>query len=293
MIKKTYHLLLIALTIITASCTERIDLDLDGAAPVIVIYGSITDTLAYQSIAISSSAPYFDNQPNPVVSGAKVSITSSDNESWELIESNTEKGTYLTQELKAGKEGTTYHLKVLYDFDKDGVDETYEATATMLPRFGMDSVEIKTMKDMSRNLFTIHIYGQEPEGEDHYMSKFYVSDTLATKFSKFGLLADKIFDGQYLNGLLIFHLSDLAEIDDYSDDDLKYETFASSGDEVIVEFCRVEKAYYNFIDQAQGVKYGENPIFGGPPSNIQGNISNGAVGFFAAYSPSRLKAKVP
>jgi hypothetical protein len=69
--------------------------------------------------------------------------------------------------------------------------------------------------------------------------------------------------------------------------------FLSSGDEVIVEYNRVEKGYYNFIEQAQHVKNGENPMFGGPPSNIQGNISNGAVGYFAAYSPARLKAVAP
>lgn len=291
--KIKYSLLLALLAITAVSCTERIDLDVESSDPVIVIYGSITDTLAFQSVAISSSVPYFDNQHNPPVTGARVTIASSDNDVWDLLENETEKGTYRTQELKAGKEGCVYHLTVTCDFDKDGEDETYEAVATMLPRFVLDSVQIKTLNDMGRNLFTAHVFAQEPEGEDFYMSKYYVNDTLATKLSKFGLLNDKLFDGQYLNGLLVFHFSDLAEIDDYSDDDQKYETFVSSGDDVIIELCRVEKNYFNFIEQAQNVKYGENPIFGGPPSNIQGNISNGGVGFFSAYSPSRLKATVP
>lgn len=291
--KKIYNLLFILLAITATSCTERIDLDLDGAEPVIVIYGSVTDTLAYQSVAISSSVPYFDNQHNPAVSGANVTITSSDNETWELTESDTEKGIYLTQELKAGKEGRTYHLKVVHDFNKDGADETYEATSTMLPRFAMDSVEIRTMNDMGRNIFTVHISAQEPVGEDFYMSKYFVNDTLATKFSKFGLLKDMLIEGQYLNKLLVFFFSDQAEIDDYSDDEAKYGTFASSGDDVIIEFSRIEKSYYNFIHQAQRMKNGENPIFGGPPSNIQGNISNGGVGFFSAYSPSIIKTKIP
>lgn len=291
--KKIYNSLFVLLILLMASCTERIDLDLEGADPVIVIYGTVTDTLAYQSVAISSSVPYFDEQHNPTVSGARVTITTSGNEIWTLLESETKKGTYQTEVLKAGKPGESYFLKVEYDFDKDGIIELYEASGTMLSPMLIDSVSIGTINSMGFNLFTVNLSAQEPQGEDFYVSKYYVNDTLATKLSKYGLMNDILIDGQYLNGFLAYFFADMAEIDDYSDDDIKHNTFLSSGDEVIVEYNRVEKGYYNFVEQAQDVKDGENPLFGGPPSNIQGNISNGAVGYFAAYSPARLKVKVP
>lgn len=79
----------------------------------------------------------------------------------------------------------------------------------------------------------------------------------------------------------------------HMDEERKRNVFIRSGDEVIVEFCRVEKGYYRFIDQAQEVQNGENPMFGGPPSNIEENISNGAVGYFATYSPVQLRAIAP
>ena len=291
--KRIYNSLLALLILSTTACTERIDLDLEGAEPAIVIYGTVTDTLGYQSISISSSVPYFDQQHNPAVSGALVTITTSNNEVWTLRESNTEKGVYQTEELKTGKAGESYYLKVQYDFNQDGSTEIYEASSTMPDPILLDSVKIKTMNDMGSNMFTVNIFGQEPEGEDFYFSKYYVSDTLATKLSQYSLMNDILFDGQYLNGILAFFFADLAEIEDYPEDDRKYYTFLSSGDEVIVEYCRIEEGYFNFIKQAQDVKYGENPMFGGPPSNIQGNISNGAVGYFAAYSPTRLKAVAP
>jgi hypothetical protein len=37
---------------------------------------------------------------------------------------------------------------------------------------------------------------------------------------------------------------------------------------------------------------GSNPLFSGPPANVKGNISNGAIGFFAAYTTSRSRIKV-
>lgn len=291
--RNIYNSLFFLLVLLMTSCTERIDLDLDSSEPVIVIYGTITDTLAYQSIAISSSVPYFEQQHNPTVSGARVTITTSANEVWTLLESNTQKGTYQTETLKAGKPGESYNLKVEYDFDQDGTVELYEAFSTMLPPILLDSVSIETMNDMGMTVFTVNLSAQEPAGEDFYVSKYYVNDTLATKLSQYGLMNDRLIDGQYLNGFLVFFFNDMAEIEDYPEEDRKYQIFLSSGDEVIVEFNRVEKGYYNFIKQAQDVKYGENPMFGGPPSNIQGNISNGAIGYFAAYSPARLTAVAP
>ncbi|MDD4515595.1 DUF4249 domain-containing protein [Massilibacteroides sp.] len=291
--RKAYIYLLTFFTLLTTACTERIELDLDSDDSKIVIYGTITDTLAYQNISISSSLPYFDQGHNPTISGAQVSIKTSDNEVWTLLESDTEKGRYQTQDLKAGKPGESYHLTVEYDFDQDGLSELYEASTTMSRKFVIDSVEIRTMNDMGFNVFTVNMFAQEPEGEDFYISKYYVCDTLATKLSKFGLMKDLLTDGEYLNGFLVYYFSDKAEIDDYAEDDLKYQTFISSGDEVVVEYCRVEKGYFNFIEQAQDMKYGENPMFGGPPSNIQGNISNGGVGYFTAYSPSQKRAIAP
>ncbi|MDD2437860.1 MAG: DUF4249 domain-containing protein [Massilibacteroides sp.] len=291
--KKTNKVLLLLLIIVGTACTERIDLDLKTGDPALVIYGNITDTLSYQSVSISRSVPYFASQENSAVSGAKVTITTSDNQIWSLYEDEQSKGLYQTEELKAGKPGETYHLRVEYDFDDGGDLELYEATTTMLPPFTMDSVKIKTIEDMGFNVFTVNVYAQEPEGEDFYISKYYVKDTLATKLNYYGLMKDQLIDGQTLNGLMVYYFANMAEIEDYQEDDRKYYTFITSGDEVTIEFCRVEKGFFNFVEQAQDVKYGENPMFGGPPSNIQGNISNGAVGYFTAFSPSQLKAIAP
>lgn len=291
--KKVYTSLLTLLLLAATACTERIDLDLESADPVIVIYGTVTDTLGYQSISISSSVPYFDKADNPAVSGALVSITAPDNETWQLYESETEKGLYRTDEPKAGKAGSSYHLRVECDFDGDGARELYEATSSMLPTFNMDSVEVIQIHHMGRSRFTACLYAQEPAGEDFYVSKYFVNDSLVTKLSEYGLMDDALTDGQYLNGIMVYNFSDRRQIDDYDEEEQNRRKFVSPGDTVTVEFARVEEGYFNFITQAQRMKNGENPMFGGPPSNIQGNISNGGAGYFAAFSRTSMKTVVP
>ena len=49
----------------------------------------------------------------------------------------------------------------------------------------------------------------------------------------------------------------------------------------------IGSGYANFIWEAQAEVQGSNPLFSGPPANVKGNIDNGAIGFFAAYSVSR------
>ena len=59
------------------------------------------------------------------------------------------------------------------------------------------------------------------------------------------------------------------------------------GDIVTVEMNSIGEEYANFLWDAQSEISGSNPLFSGPPANVKGNINNGAIGFFAAYSVSR------
>jgi hypothetical protein len=60
----------------------------------------------------------------------------------------------------------------------------------------------------------------------------------------------------------------------------------------MVQMSSITKEYYNFIQEVQqaGIQI---PFFSGPPANVEGNISNGGVGFFAAYSNSFAKVIIP
>ena len=93
---------------------------------------------------------------------------------------------------------------------------------------------------------------------------------------------DDFFDGSYTNGITTQFL-----------DDSNGTEIALPGDTVEFEINGITEEYYNFIIQAQTETFMSAPLFSGPPANIITNISNGALGFFTAYSIDRAIKIVP
>lgn len=277
------------------SCTERIDIDTTNSDPVLVIYGCITNELTYQKVEVSRSSPYFDDQPNQGISGAKVTISSSSgDEIWQMEESKSDKGQYLTIQPVAANASERYMLKVEYDFNNDGTTEVYEAVTTVQQPFEIDSAKINSLNIIGRHQYSFNIYGQDSSEKDFYVCKFLVNDSLvSSSISQYILFDDKIINGAYLNGLMITSFADVKEKADYGDDIPDYLFFVESGDKITIEISRVEKGYYDFIMQCQQGIDGENPFFGGPPSNIDTNITTGAVGYFSSFSPTKFTVTVP
>ena len=278
------------LVIPSISCTEYIDIETTNSDSVIAIYGVITNETAYQWIEISRSSSYFDTVPNLFVSGANITITSLDGkESWTLKERA--KGLYRTERRVAGRVESSYKLNVSCDFNNDGVPEEYDASATILKPFQIDSLKINSMDLLGRHYFNILLYAPEPLGTDYYLCKFYINGGLATALIKWYIVInDKLIDGAYLDGLLIYSFSDQNNEGEYDPGKV---LFVKSGDTITVEVNRIDKGYYDFISQCKSSRDGETPFFGGPPANIVTNFSPGAVGYFSAYSPARKSIIVP
>ncbi|WP_321330730.1 DUF4249 domain-containing protein [uncultured Bacteroides sp.] len=286
-------LLISALSFAFVGCTETINLDTNDTDPVIVIYGLITDVPAYQEVQVSSSTGYFDDAPNAKISGAKVSISTDDGEIYNLKEVASTPGIYKTTELMSGAPGKTYHLTVKTDFNNDGADETYEAETKMPEKVELDSINITSQKVTGYKFFSINMYAQEPAGENYYMCRYQINDSLYTQISKYIIFDDLSLDNQYIKGLSLSYFADLEDKSRYSDDDIKDMAFIASGDSVKVLFSNISKAYYNFLTQCQEEIDGENPFFGGPLSNIDTNISNGGIGYFGAYCVSEAAGVAP
>lgn len=273
------------------SCTAPIDLKTNDSEPAIVIYGCLNDLEMHQSIRITSSSPYFEEKQNQAVQDAIVTIQSSENETFELEELTNEKGTYQTVIPMSAKPGITYQLKVIVDFDQDGVLETYEASTLMPRHYELDSMVIRTQPIMGYKHYALDMYGLEEPGDDYYLCRFIVNDTIERfKISQFIPVSDKGVDDDYMRGLTLTYINDIEDYDEDDDDDYLYVT---SGDKITLCTSRIGKGYYDFINQCQKEKNGENPFFGGPASNITTNISNGAVGYFTAFSTSKLDGVIP
>jgi hypothetical protein len=281
-----FTLLVFFFVLFLSSCEEPFDIDTDDAPPVIVIYGNFTNERTYHSINVSVSSPYFDPQPNRGISDAEVWIKSSAGDVYGFIENDTVPGLYQTIDKVAGIPDLAYTLSVKVDFDNDGIKEIYTATSYMLTPTEIDFVRIQSLSMMGRKSYAMYLYSQDAPTEDYYLSRYKVNDTLVLdKLSRTSLMSDRTFNGQYMNAMLLHMFGDIDDRNEERDEngDENRRVYLSLGDVVTLSFGRIEKGYYNFINQCTNEMRGESPFFGSPASNIITNISHGGRGYFACY----------
>ncbi len=269
------------------ACTARIDITTEDGEERLVIYGYITNDTTQHAIRITRSAGYFATTPPVGVSDAQV-VLRTDNELISLSESPDTPGLYLTAAGVAGTEGKTYTLQVMLDFDEDGQTETFEASSRMPYSSEIDSITLvpSTLFD---NLIEVQLYGRLPENDRSYFSfharrnQVVLNDSL----SGFFIVDDEHIKQNEFAGLACF----------YIDQDEENERLVS-GDTVTLRVDVLPKDYADFLENARHELGGTNPIFGGPPANIETNIV-GTVnpnripisGFFSAFS-GREKGRV-
>jgi hypothetical protein len=290
-----YLLIPVFFVSLLSSCVEPFIIETDDSPPVIVIYGCLTNEPSFQAIKVSGSSPYFDTLLNRNISGAIVKITSSTNNVFNFTEVDSIPGLYLTTDRVAGVPGTTYSLSVETDFDDDGTNEIYTATSTMLSATEVDSVEVRNTNVMGYQFYTLHFYAQDTPSEDYYLGRYMINDSVVLfKINQLSPIADIAFSGQYINGQAIQRFWNITEKDkiENENENERRRVYLSPGDTVTFSLCRIEKGYYDFINQCQGEMNGENPFFGGPASNIITNISNGGLGYFTSYAFSTAKTVV-
>lgn len=288
-----FHIL--SVYFIFSSCTAPIEINTKNSDPVPIIYGYITDQNIKQYIRILSSSPYFEEIKESAIDNADVSIADAEGENY--IFNYTEDGYYESVLAFAAKENMKYHLTVELDFDKDGKTEFYEAETTIPEKVMADSIVINPLTLMGFRHFALNLYLQEPaETKNFYLCKFTINDTISNgKMDEYIIFEDRMINGTYLNGVTINYFEDATDEKNMQryDDDNRNQYLVSPGDKIILQVINIEEGYYHFINECVREKNGENPFFGGPPSNITTNISNGAIGYFSGYAIQELESVIP
>lgn len=265
---------LLLIMLLAASCTERIDIDLDETYTRLVVFGNITTDTAVHYVELSATTSYYYNEAPPPVTGAIVEISDDEGNIFDLEE--TEPGRYATSPLFAAIPGRTYSLNVELAEAING-HRNYSASSTVSPINPIDSIGLVPRPDWGENgFYEVTCYYQDPPTREFYMfniikNEILITDTINERF----VSNDDFYNGNYTNGIGIGYL-------DQSDDN---ETLRA-GDLVTFQGCSISEDYYNFIVTLQSETGFQTPLFSGPPANVKGNISNGAAGFFAAYSVS-------
>jgi hypothetical protein len=149
----------------------------------------------------------------------------------------------------------------------------------------VDSIRIKSVNTMGNLSYELYIYAQDPPDNDYYLGIYEVNDSIFNKISKYSLLNDDMFNGQYMDGWTLGRFGTMDDDEETSRIRLKF------GDVFKLHFSRVEKGFYDFVQQCKNGMNGESP-FSGPAANIVTNISGGCVGYFSTYAVSKTTVVV-
>jgi len=251
-------LLLSALSAISA-CKKVIQVDLNNAAPQIVIEGEITNGQNPYQVKISKTVNFSASNSFPPVSGATVQVTDSNNGfAYPFIE--TSPGIYLANNFM-GVTQHTYQLSVLAE------GKTYTASSTMPAPVHLDSISFVQNLDLNnKSAINAVVNFQDPPGlGNYYQFTEFVNNIQVPDIFVFD---DRLSDGKYIRNTLY---NDTARL--------------HVNDTVLVKMYCVDKNIYNYFFTLFEIS-GNNSFQSASPANPVSNISNGALGYFSAHTIS-------
>ena len=254
--------LLLVTIIVFSGCQKVINVDLNEAAPRIVIEGLINDRPGPYTVTISKSGSYFNQPVLESVTGAKVIITDSNDATDSLKEVSS--GVYITSKIR-GIPGKTYTLKVISE------DQEYDGSSTILNHVNIDSLTL--VRDLNQRFdfggnpqkdshYDIHCFFRDPIEKNFYRILVYKNDSINTE-------SYRLYDDQYTNG---------------EETELRVSN-AQPGNTYRVELLSLDQQTYGYYRTLEDLLH-TNPIFGSTPANPNNNLSNGALGYFGACAVS-------
>jgi len=271
--KITYIVSLIILT--ATACTERMDLNTDAQEyERLVVEANLTsDTIAHKVILTKTTNFDYSTAP-PAVSSATVEITDQEGNVHMLNENPANSGIYETASNYHALMGHTYTLNITLQEEIDN-NKFYTATSTVPYVNPVDSIQLAFHEDWgSYGYIEVKCYYQDSPDKDFYMFNIFINGTLITDtLSTKTVVDDELYNGNYTNGIGVGYL-----------DQGRAKEKVNPGDIITFQAGAITEGYANFVWSVQEEVSFNTPMFSGPPANVKGNISNGAVGYFAAYA---------
>ena len=255
-------LIFLNLIIFLTSCESIIEIDLDYMKPKLIIEGVISDFDNQCIIKLSKTTDYFNRTTNPMVSDAVITIT--DNAGIVVKFNEIEPGNYLGEFVQA-KSCVNYTLNILSEGDQ------YVAEATIPQKVIIDSL---TCLYNPESIFyevgyVVSCHFSDPEeSRNFYRLKTYnINDKSKARYSK-DLYNDDVNNGN--NVELTW----------------SYDVYQQS-DTVVVELYSLDEKTYDFYKTLFPISGGSEMMSFTTPANPNTNISNGALGYFGAYTICR------
>jgi hypothetical protein len=252
----------LSVIILLTSCEDVIEIELNYMEPKLVIEGVINDFDDHCIIKLSKTTDYFNQETNPPVSDAAITLT--DNAGTKVNFNETEPGIYLEESFQA-KPNINYTLNI----HSEGND--YVAKATIPQKVNIDSL---TYKYNSESIFyevgyVVSCHFSDPEKfRNFYRLKTYnINDRTQAKNSE-DIYNDDLFNGNKVELPWSYEV---------------YQQF----DTVVVELYTLDVQTYDYYKTLFQISGGAEMMSITTPANPNTNINNRALGYFGGYTISR------
>ncbi len=269
-----------------SSCQKEVFINLNNVTPIIVITGSVTDKPGPYTVTLSKTVNFYNPNVFPPVDSAQVTISDNTGKTYTLAE--TSAGVYQTNILTKGIPGTTYTLNVVVPGGG-----RYTSVSTMPFPVKIDTVTMtKTTgkrggfggfggggggNNIDTVMYTIDMSFHDPAQDSNY---YRTAQLYAGKEA----ISLSVFSDRYSNGKIITPRTMR----------LDSSLHVIEGDSLTVELESIDKATYNFFRTFRNVESGAGTSFlSASPANPISNISNGALGYFTAYSVTSKNVLIP
>lgn len=257
-----FFLILILTALFISGCEKVIDVDLNEASPALVIQGNLSSDQKVAEVKLTMTTNYFDTLSPGKVTGAKVSLE--DDKGQKIVLNETLKGVYAAFGLNTFY-NTQYRLTV------ESKNEIYQAESVLNPPVAIDSVTWEY--DEGTSFFDAGYYLKiwffdPPSIQNYYRIQVYRNGLLKRSMDDLIVFNDRYVDGNKV------------EISLFNDPYYLNDT-------VLVQLVSLDKNAYDYFSTL-GELINNNPG-SAAPSNPNTNFSNGALGYFSAWSSDTLK----
>lgn len=263
---------LLAIYILTTSCEKVIDVDLNTANPLPVFEAYMeNDSFCYVKATWTSS--YYNNNTSPAVTNATMTVNDQNGNNETLTHEG--QGIYKGSSL-VGAIGNTYTLSVNID------GNIFTAESKMPPLTTIDSC---TTQDRSSFFggggqpgppkYWVFVNYTDPANvANYYAIRTTYYDSVETKYTTdYGIADDELSDGISTRSFTTFNSFE-------------------QGDTVTVELASLDKPTHLYFKTLQDAISGPG-FASAAPANPTTNFSEGALGYFGAWSKERKTFIVP
>jgi hypothetical protein len=251
------------LTALFPSCQKVISVDLNDANPQMVTEAIVTDQPGPYTVTLTKSGDYFTPSLYfPPVTHAFVTI----GDDLGLIDTlrETAGGVYRTSFLHGGP-GRTYYLRVIAE------GKEYDALSTMPPRVNIDTlVALHTRESDGDQVYNLYVIFKDPPAPgNYYRMNLRVNVPISPDSidgRRYHLYTDKLTNG---NEAAVR---------------IRMRNHFQPGDSVWVDLLSIDKASYDYFNTLNNILTSDRSPTSLAPANPNTNLTNGGLGYFAAFS---------